>query len=129
MNKYWFDYVKSCYDLVVESEGKTSIFLEHDVEAYIVQLMAKNFERTDIGQRAIAIQILEATSTKKQQNLLNVGDECLLIYSYPLKQSKWPSPTYYRDMGIVAYGMANHMMEKYFDISSKILNVVFKQKM
>ena len=45
-SKYWLDYVRSCYDLVIEGEGITSINLAHEVEAYVVHLMAKNFERS-----------------------------------------------------------------------------------
>jgi len=127
--KYWFDYVKSCYELILESEGKTAIVLTHEVESYIVHLMAKNFERTDIGQIPVAVQMLEATTSKNYQNLLSVGDECLLIHSYPFKMSRWPTSTYYRDMGIVAYGLAGHVMEQHFETASKILNTVFQRKL
>ncbi len=127
--KYWFDYVKSCYELILESEGKTAIVLTHEVESYIVHLMAKNFERTDIGQIPVAVQMLEATASKNYQNLLSVGDECLLIHSYPFKMSRWPTATYYRDMGVVAYGLAGHVMEQHFETASKILNTVFQRKL
>lgn len=127
MSKYWLEYVKSCYDLVLESEQTTSIILEHEVEAYIVHLLAKNFERIDIGNNIIALQMMEALHKKKNDELLSVGDECLLIYSYPFKKAKWPSKNYYHDMGIIAYGLANHMMEKNFDLASKILYSVFNK--
>ena len=125
MNKHWLDYVKSCYDLVIESEGSTNIILDHEVECYIVHLMANNFERTNIGEKAVALLMLEAMNHGKKNELQYVGDECLLIHSYPFKKQKWPSPTYYIDMGTIAYGMANHMMEKHFTKASKILNSIF----
>ena len=127
MSKHWFDYVKSCYDLVVESEGSYGIILEHEVEAYIVHLMANNFQRTDIGTKAVAIQMMTAMGTGKQKDLLSVGDECLLIHSYPFKKQHWPTPTYYVDMGTTAYGMANHIMEQNFEPASKILNGIFRK--
>ena len=127
MSKHWFDYVKSCYDLVVESEGLHGIILEHEVEAYIVHLMANNFQRTDIGSNAVAIQMLTAMGTGKKKDLLNVGDECLLIHSYPIKQNRWPSPRYYMDMGTTAYGLADHIMEDHFEPASKILNGIFRR--
>ncbi len=123
----WFEYVKSCYDLVTESEGNTNLILDKEVEAYIVHLMAKNFERTDIGRQAIAIQMLEAVNTGRNDKLLFVADECLLIHSYPLRQSKWPTATYYQDMGITAYGLANHMMEFNFAISARVLSAIFRR--
>lgn len=125
---HWFDYVKSCYDLVLESEGKTNIFLEHEVEAYVVHLMAKNFNRVNIGQESIAIQMLEAIQKGGKEKLTQAGDECLIIHSYPLKQAKWPTKSYYLDMGLIAYGMAGHMMEKNFVSASTILYHIFNRK-
>jgi hypothetical protein len=127
MNKYWLDYVKSCYDLVVETEGITELILEHEVEAYVVHLMANNFQNNIIGNNAVAITMMTAMQTGKKQDYLLVGDECLLIHSYPLKQGRWPSPTYYRDMGTCAYGMANHIMENHFEPAGKVLNAIFRR--
>ena len=127
MSKYWFDYVKSCYDLIIEAEGQTAIILEHEVEAYLVHLMANNFQRTDIGSQAVALQIMQALQTRDKTRLLAAADECLLIHSYPLRQGRWPSPSYYHDMGVTAYAMAEHVMQRHFDISSKILSKLFQR--
>jgi hypothetical protein len=125
MNQHWNDYVKSCYDLVLESEELTKEMLVHEVEAYVVHLMANNFERTDIGNEAMAIKMLTAMQQGKRQDFLSVGDECLLIHSYPLRRSRWPSPGYYRSMGTTAYGMANHIMEKNFEPAGRVLSAIF----
>jgi hypothetical protein len=101
--------------------------LEHDVEAYVVHLMANNFERNDIGVKIISIELLEAVQYGKVDKYKSVGDECLLIHSLPIKKSKWPSPTYYQDMGMIAYGYANHMMERHFIPASKVLTAVFNR--
>lgn len=127
MSKYWLDYVKSCYDLVLESEGLTAINLSHDVEAYVVHLMAKNFERTNIGSEPVAISLLSAVHSSQIQKLLDVADECLLIHSYPLKRHRWPSNNYYLDMGTTAYGLAHHIMEHNFESSSKVLSAIFRR--
>jgi hypothetical protein len=125
MTQHWNDYVKSCYDLVLESEASTNQMLQHEVEAYVVHLMANNFERTDIGDEAIAIKMLTAMQKGRAQDFLLVGDECLLIHSYPLRRSRWPSPGYYRSMGTIAYGMANHIMEKNFEPAGRVLSAIF----
>ena len=127
-SKYWLDYVRSCYDLVLESEGNTSIQLAHEVEAYVVHLMAKNFERGDIGANPVAIMMLEAVSSLNEKKLLYVADECLLIHSYPLKRHRWPCNTYYADIGRTAYGLANQIMERNFDTASKVLGAIFCKK-
>lgn len=127
MSKYWFDYVKHCYDLVIESEGRTELILDHEVEAHVVHLMAKNFERTDIGNDAVAIKMLTVINTGKRSELVDVADECLLIHSYPFKKQRWPSPTYYQDMGTTAYGLAGHIMEEHFVPAGHVLNAIFRR--
>lgn len=124
MTKY-FDYIKSCYDLVVESEGKCNVILQHDVEAYVVHVLANNFERNDLGVKIIAIELLDAMQTNNKSKYRSIGDECLLIHSMPMKKQKWPTPTYYRDMGMIAYGYINHIMEENFVPASKVLTQVF----
>jgi hypothetical protein len=126
MYEYWHEYRKVAYDLILESEGLTSTYLDNEVEAYIVHLFATNFNRTDIGEVPIAIQMLTAMQSSK--NYQPIGDECLLINSFPFRRQKWPSERYYRDMGQIAYGMANlEKMEKSFDSASLVLHTVFKK--
>ena len=101
--------------------------LEHDVEAYVVHLMANNMERTDIGSKIIAIELMQASQRKNKDEYRKIGDECLLIHSYPFKKQKWPSSTYYQDMGTIAYGFAHHIMEKKFTDASKIIYSIFNR--
>jgi hypothetical protein len=124
-SQYWFEYVKTCYDLVIESEGFNDLILDNDIEAYVVHLMARNFQRTDIGEIAIALKMLEAVNSNERSNLLSVADECLLIHSYPFKRSRWPTKTYYIDMGTTAYGLAGHVMEQHFMPASRVLSAIF----
>lgn len=126
--EHFIDYVKHCYDLVVESEGNNNLTLEHEIEAYVVHLMARNFNRVDIGEVPIAIQILSSfNGGLARERLIVAADECLLINSFPLKKSKWPSERYYQDMGIVAYGLAGHEMERHFEKASKVLHGIFNR--
>ena len=120
---HWQDYIRAAYDLILESEGQSSIYLDDEVEAYIVHLFARNFTRTDIGQEPIAIKMLSGTT-----NYQPIADECLLIHSYPLKKRRWPTESYYSDMGVIAYGLANiEIMEQNFESASKVLNSVFRR--
>jgi len=128
MSAYWQDYVKAAYDLILESEGQTAVYLDNDVEQYVVHLFAKNFQRTDIGEQPIAIQMLEAVNGKQFDRYQTIADECLLIHSYPLKRRRWPTETYYLDMGTTAYGMANiEIMEHNFQTASQVLHTVFSK--
>lgn len=125
---HWLEYVKVCYDLVLASERDTQVILPHNTEAYVVHLMARNFERSDIGESAVAIQMLENFHRRDREEYGRIGDECLLIQSFPLKRRRWPSETYYVDMGKMAYYMAdNESMSDEFINASRVLSGVFRQ--
>lgn len=125
---HWLEYVKVCYDLVLASEQDTQVILPHNTEAYIVHMMARNFERTDIGEQAIAIQMLENFHRRNREDYGRIGDECLLIQSFPMRRQRWPSEKYYIDMGQMAYYMAdNESMKNDFVNASRVLSGVFKQ--
>lgn len=126
MSPHWLEYRRAAYDLIIESEGQTATFLDNEVEAYIVHLFANHFDRTDIGDEPIAIQLM--TAMQQNKHYQPIADECLLINSYPLRRRRWPSETYYRDMGQIAYGMANLVkMEQNFESASRVLHAVFKK--
>lgn len=116
----WEPFVRASYELVMESESRVNLVLDHTVEAYVVHLVAKNFDGLKLTEQAVAIQMLEG------KNYQHVADECLLINSYPIKRRRWPSETYYRDMGTIAYGLANLThMEQAFDDATIVLKQVF----
>ncbi len=125
---HYLEYLKVCFDLVLESERDTQVILPHNAEAYVVHLMARNFERTNIGENAIALQMLENYHHHNKSEYDKIGDECLLIQSYPFKKTRWPSQTYYIEMGKMAYYMAdNHDMQQNFFEASRVLSGVFRQ--
>ena len=124
--KYWMEYVKVSYDLIMESEKQQQIFLDHEVEAYVVHLFARNFERIDIASNALCLELMQAISTNKLQEIEKVADECLIVNSMPVRKHKWPSETYYQDLGTLAYGLArNYTMEKHFTPASRVLANIF----
>jgi hypothetical protein len=126
MSKFWLEYRKVAYDLILESESETTIHLDNEVEVYVVHLFANCFNRTDIGDIPIALQML--TVMQGNKNYQPIADECLLIHSFPFRKHKWPSDTYYKDMGQMAYKMANlDTMERNFEPASRILSAVFRR--
>lgn len=126
MSKHWQEYLKASYDLIIESEGQTKVYLDDQVECYLVHLFAKNFDRIDIYQEAIAIRMLSVRSRREYQP---IADECLLINSWPIKHRRWPSENYFVDMGSIAYGLAGlEYMENNFSSASKVLKQVLSKK-
>jgi len=124
--EFWDEYVRAAYQLVMEGEGETQIFLRDPVESYVVHLFARNFRRTDLGYQPIAIKMLEASQRGSGKHYEPIADECLLIHSFPLKPRYWPTRRYYQDMGEIAYGMAgNQPMEQNFSQAAQVLNSLF----
>ena len=131
--KYWYEYVKSSYDLVLEAEGKNKTYLTDDIESYLVRLLAKWFDNNEIPpDTPIAILLMDAMQDKDSKKLANTADICLFYDGFKFKQSRWPTKTYYRDMGTMAYGMAYlssknglyNQLENNFYTCSRILSTI-----
>ena len=99
-------YVKHAYDIVLESEYKLGVNLDHETEAYVVQLVARYIDRPNINKDPIATKMLSGMQMPKEQKksvLKEVADECLLIDGLSLGKNRWPSVRYYQDIGKIAY--------------------------
>lgn len=129
--KHWHEYIKRSYELIIEAEGKTSIILTEDIEYYIVRLVAKWFDHNDVPpDTPIAILLMNAMQEKNSLKMAETAEACLFYDSFKIKQNRWPSTTYYRDMGSMAYGMAYvvsndvlyNKLEENFSICSKIIS-------
>lgn len=132
--KYWQEYIRSSYELVLAAEGKASAYLNEEVESYLVRLVAKWFDKNDIPpDTPVAIMMMTAmqsTHYNKQEQLKDVGDICLFYDGFKIKQRRWPTLTYYREMGTTAYGLVHvhtsdnlyEQLENNFTICSKILS-------
>ena len=131
--KYWQEYIRSSYEMVMEAEGKAAASLNEEVESYLVRLVAKWFDKNDIPpDTPVAILMLTAMQSShynKQEQLRDVGDICLFYDGFKIKQPRWPTLTYYREMGTTAYGMLHihtsdtlyEQLESNFTVCSKIL--------
>lgn len=129
--KYWQEYVRSSYELVFEAEGRSQTYLDRDIESYLVRLLAKWFDRSDIPpETPVAILLMTAMQKPRQQELANVADICLFYDGFKIKHQRWPSTNYYKDLGTTAYGMAYvagndslyNQLEQNFSVCSKILS-------
>jgi hypothetical protein len=108
--QHWQPYVRAGWELVVEAQGISQTYLEPDVEAFLVHTVARTFQRNDIWEQPVAIRMMTAQSlpnAKKQPAMRTIGEECLFIDAWEIKQTRWPSPTYFSSMGEIAFGMAS----------------------
>ena len=99
-------YVKLSYDIIKRAENQLTVTLDDDVEAYLVQLFAHYMDKPNINTEPVCIKLLESTQKPirlREKLLKEVGDECLLVHSMEWGKRRWPSDTYYHDMGQTAY--------------------------
>jgi hypothetical protein len=136
--KDWNPYIKAGWELVTEATSVTPIYLDPEIEHFLVFTIARTIERNDIGSESVAIKILEARSIprgrSRQPILRAIGEECLFIDAWDIKKRKWPSMTYYSQMGQIAFMQSslstrpnNELLEKAsnsFTMLSKILKSV-----
>jgi hypothetical protein len=108
--QHWQSYVRAGWEIVTEAQGISKTYLQSDVEAFLVHTIARTFERTDIWEEPIAIKLMSAQTKPgltKRIELRSVGEECLFIDAWEIKQRRWPSPRYFQEMGSIAFGMAS----------------------
>jgi len=108
--RYWQDYVRAGWEVVMEAQGRSQTYLEPDLETFLVHSIARNMENTRIWDEPVSIRMLTAQQLPREQRqplLGTVGEECLFIDAWQIQQPRWPSPQYFQDMGEIAFGMAS----------------------
>lgn len=102
----WDFYVKESYELIKRAENQLTINLSHEIEAYLVHLFAYYMDKPRVNTVPVGVRLLSATTMPlavRKEELKAVGDECLLINSMGWGSPRWPSKTYYADIGQAAY--------------------------
>ena len=128
-------YVKASYEIVSYAKTNVNEELDQTLESYLVELIARHFRECNFGEKPIAISILESSSLpdfQKKQSMAAIGDECLFIHGFEIKKRRWPSDSYYQNMGKIAYGsaaIAIHPedrlylhLEDHFELLGSVLN-------
>lgn len=103
--KYWLEYVRASYEIIMLAEQRSSITLEHEVEAFVVHTLARYMENPNIPTDSISIKIMTAVNQKgniRKQKLQEIAEECILINGFGLNNRRWPSSDYYSQMGKLA---------------------------
>lgn len=122
------EYVKASYEVILYGESKAGINLDHEVEAFVVHTFARYMENPRIPTDAIAIQLmtsLNKTGETRKQQLQKVAEECILIDGLQLNSRRWPSQSYFVDMGKVALGYrayAQRPPELFYETIAKNMN-------
>lgn len=126
----WEVYVRESYELVTQAEKSLTVALAHDVEAYVVHLYAYFLDKPQINTEPLGVKLMASSQlpvTQRKQVLKEVGDECLLINAMEWNKRRWPSDTYYADLGCAAYmnrAYSQNPIEEVFDNLAVEFNTV-----
>lgn len=99
----WQPYIKASWEMVMAAEGKTQTYLDQELEAYLVQMMARNFRNKDIPPEIVCLELAKA---KHADDYRNIGDGCLFVDAWKIRPARLVSNDYYRRIGQIAYGYA-----------------------
>lgn len=102
----WEVYVKESYQLIKDAEQSLTVSLNHNVEAYLVHLFAHFLDKPNVNTEPLGVKLMASTSLptpQRKEILKEVGDECLLINAMEWNKRRWPSDSYYLELGQSAY--------------------------
>ena len=102
----WEVYVKESYELIKRAENTLTVTLPHDLEAYLVHLFAHYLDKPNVNTEPLGVKLMSSNmlpTSQRKHILKEVGDECLIINSMEWGKPKWPSNSYYADLGTTAY--------------------------
>lgn len=106
----------------MDSEGRTNIHLQEELEAYLVHMMARTMIKTSIPPDIICLEFLNA---KTKDDYRDIGDSCLFVDAWDVKRAKSVEKDYYEKMGKIAYGFAAlDKIAENFNFLSKVLRNV-----
>lgn len=102
----WEVYVRESYDLIKEAEEALTVTLPIEIEAYVVHLFAHFIDKPSINTEPLGVKMMTSITLPIRQRkmvLKEVGDECLLINAMEWNKRRWPSDSYYAELGQSAY--------------------------
>lgn len=110
------------YDVVKETQATSGYELPHNIEAYIVMLLADFVDRNDVPPESTFAQMFLTIQNNQQAKYL--GDMCLFVSgAFPtLKAKHGINRRYYQDIGSSSYYMASDMNNELFPTLSKHFN-------
>ena len=69
----WQPYIRASWEIVMECESRSQLFLDEELEAYLVQMMARNFRNKDMPPDIVCLELAQA---RDATDFRNIGDSC-----------------------------------------------------
>lgn len=114
--------------LIHDAQSKSFYTLDEDLESYLIFMLMRFTQNTEIANTILALDYLESqslTGQHKQEQLRNVGDKCLLFAGFYPEQAhrKLVSLQYFVALGRGAYSqIAQNGVKNNFEGLSKLFS-------
>ena len=117
--------VSAIYNMVIEAENNCGIFLEQDLQSFVVYALLRNINNNQLKDFVFATELLNAVNTTNRRNLEAVLDNALIYAGmYPQRANKSGlSTSYYHDIGVAA---SSQLSVYYANLNSSYQNVYKK---
>lgn len=107
----------SWQSLVQEAQSASQIQLTEDLQSYLVFLLMRFLEETELTDKPLALELLETVHQQgqtQQSHLREVGDKCLIITGFfpGLAQRRFVELKYYVSLGQGAYSALSYLTGK-----------------
>lgn len=107
----------SWQSLVLEAQSASHIDLTEDLQSYLVFMLMRFLNDTQLHEKPIAVDFLETLHQQgklQQNNLREVGDKCLIISGFfpGLAERRFVQVNYFVNLGKGAYASLSHLSEK-----------------
>lgn len=127
----WQPYIRASWEIVMECESRSQLFLDEELEAYLVHMMARNFRQQDFPPEIVC---LEFTRARTSEEFRQIGDSCLFVDAWDIRRATLVGRDYYEKMGQTAYAYAAsvarpmdqllHRIAREFSLLSRVLRGV-----
>ena len=124
----WQPYIRASWEIVMECESRSQLFLDEELEAYLVHMMARNFRQRNFPPEIVC---LEFSRARTSNDFRQIGDSCLMVYAWDIRRAKLVGRDYYEKLGQAAYVYAAsatrpmdqllHRIAREFGLLSRVL--------
>lgn len=121
------------HSLVCEAESVANIFLDEELQSYLVFLLMRFLSKPDIAGKILALDYIEgllSSGQRKQNKLRDVGDVCLIHAGlFPRRaKRKRVSDKYFIELGSGAYHhlsvvVENQVADLYYRLSQSFVSI------
>lgn len=113
----WQPYLRASWEIVMECESRSQLFLDEELESYLVHMMARNFRNPPLVPDIVC---LEFSRAKTPEDFRQIGDSCLFVDAWGVRRARLVGTDYYEKLGQTAYAYAAVLSRPIDDLFNRV---------